>query len=132
MDKPIDLNDRAAGGPVYPARRITEPDGREVVVAFDKRPIVPADAGLVEALNQLGAAINQLAQAIVASFQPRETPADPGGSPGPAKGLTTQIRPTPDHRNPNHDSNFGFAPVKAEGHSQAPAPYQHHEKDADR
>lgn len=83
--------------------------------AFDHLPAHAVRAH-TEALNNLGAAIRQLAEAITAAFRPPtpETPQADPGSPGPAKGLTMQVRPTPDHRNPNARSSFGFAPVKAE------------------
>lgn len=75
---------------------------------------------LTGALNHLADAINQLAQAIVATYRPPTTDTQAeGGSPGPAKGLTTQIRPTPEHRNRTGPGpHRWFGPVTAEGGEQ--------------
>lgn len=35
-------------------------------------------------------------------------------SPGPAEGVHVERRGTPDHRDPNGKSRFGFGPIKAE------------------
>lgn len=66
------------------------------------------------ALDNLADAIRELAIAIRTGIEAPTNDAASTDSPGPAKGLTTQIRPTPDHRNPNARSNLGFAPVKAD------------------
>ncbi len=57
--------------------------------------------------DPLAAAMVDLAAAV------RELSAALKTAPG-AKTVTTQVRSTPDHTNPNAQSRFGFAPVKAE------------------
>lgn len=49
------------------------------------------------ALDNLADAIRELAAALNRTLTPQDTPAE-DGSPGPAKGLITQIRPNPDWR----------------------------------
>lgn len=90
-------------------------DPREVIVPA--APFSWQQQTHTAALNNLADAIRELAQAIRTGIEAPTNDAASTDSPGPAKGLTTQIRPTPDHRNPNARSNLGFAPVKAQEHT---------------
>ncbi len=83
-------------------------------------PLTVTPCGHRELVDALAALITELRG--IADIWARSMPKPPSADRvGPATGLRMERRDTPDHRDPNARSNFGFAPVRAGGDNDTTA-----------